>query len=389
MFPALIVSVWHQTKHILFNWVLLIYGLRIIWLASTNPDWALHPSNDSFLLTVGIGIWMFVVLQVSKSINSKLLFITIVLIGIIQVGVGVYQLLVYQSDPFNPIKTAFIGTIGTPNGLGLLLVISLFCSFYLHTKLEKRTWVFFGCIILVLGILYTKSRGSLLVLISVIGILVLIKSNVLKSLGTRILIILGIVILIASVFFFLYSMDIESSSGRWILWKISWLMIEDLPWFGVGQGNFGIEFLNYQARFFDQSQYIESAHKASNVQQAHNEYLQAFASSGIFGGILFSLIWLISLYHFMREEWTNENLLSRNTVHLAIHLAIMLHCLIDSPLHVFPISLIGYTNMMFLPIKNQEFRLHKRVRNTVYVAALLIIIFFSYWSVTKYQGQRY
>ena len=188
--------------------------------------------------------------------------------------------------------------------------------------------------------------------------------------------------------FILYFMNEESSNGRWILWEITWTMIKENSWLGIGQGNYAIEFLNYQKEYFADINHQQFAYKASNIKQAHNEFLQSFASGGIIGGLFFMLLWLCPAFLMANYERKNSKL-SKNTVHLAIHLAITLHSLMDSPLHVFPILLLGYSNIILATSNSWVYKPKKKVFVIVYGSILLLSGFIGYHSINKYRGQYY
>jgi len=62
-------------------------------------------------------------------------------------------------------------------------------------------------------------------------------------------------------------------------WRTGWDMAKDNLWTGVGLGNFGAAYPNYQKL------------GAGDVQMAHNDYLQVLCETGIFGFLFFMGFW--------------------------------------------------------------------------------------------------
>lgn len=62
-------------------------------------------------------------------------------------------------------------------------------------------------------------------------------------------------------------------------WRTGWEMAKDNFWTGVGLGNFGAAYPNYQKL------------GAGDVQMAHNDYLQVLCETGVFGFLLFIGFW--------------------------------------------------------------------------------------------------
>ena len=57
-----------------------------------------------------------------------------------------------------------------------------------------------------------------------------------------------------------------------MIWEITGLMIQDKPLFGVGQGNYAVEYLNYQATYFEDSTHSENEIKAANIIQSRFKF---------------------------------------------------------------------------------------------------------------------
>jgi len=87
--------------------------------------------------------------------------------------------------------------------------------------------------------------------------------------------------------------DMQGSSlrARLLIWQLTIDMIKDRPLFGSGLGTFPLYYLNYQADFLQKNpNYFKFAGKAG---EAHNEYLQLGAETGIIGLLVFILIIVI------------------------------------------------------------------------------------------------
>src|SRR5665648_506546 len=87
--------------------------------------------------------------------------------------------------------------------------------------------------------------------------------------------------------------DMQGSSlrSRLLIWQSTINMIKDRPLFGLGLGTFPLYYLNYQADFLQKNpNYFKFSGKAG---EAHNEYLQLGAETGIIGLLVFMLIIVI------------------------------------------------------------------------------------------------
>lgn len=74
--------------------------------------------------------------------------------------------------------------------------------------------------------------------------------------------------------------SLASFKLRVTYWQVGLLMFKDNFWTGVGLGNFKVAYPRYQ--FLG----------AGDVEMTHNDYLQAFCETGVFGGALFSAFWI-------------------------------------------------------------------------------------------------
>jgi len=102
-------------------------------------------------------------------------------------------------------------------------------------------------------------------------------------------------------------------------WRTGFRMAAANFWSGVGLGNFGTAYPKYQPL------------GAAPVRAAHNDYLQAFCETGVFGGLLFCAFWayfaLWGALRVMRESDNMERLVLSG-IYLSV-LAFLIHCIVD------------------------------------------------------------
>ncbi|MDD5231057.1 MAG: O-antigen ligase family protein [Candidatus Marinimicrobia bacterium] len=192
---------------------------------------------------------------------------------------------------------------------------------------------------------------------------------------------------------FLYKLNPESSIGRFMEWRVSAPMIKDHPIKGVGHGRFAVEYLYYQSRYFENPVHNSLAYKAANVKQAHNEYLQAFCESGILGGLLFLSIWIFALWNLFYHLYQNRNHRRQYYGLAMILLTILIHALVDTPLHVLPISVVAYIALGLIPVKEsiiKKINVHSGLsRCMITIVLLLFLIFILGKSIYQYPGYNH
>lgn len=389
--PVLLLSaIWYQKKWIV-GLIPFLFLIRIIWLGLTNPEWVTHPGNDSFFLYLNLLLVLFAASQLKLIDYGHLFFGSLYFIGIVETIIGIWQLSIYVPNPTVPLKTAMVGTLGTSNGLGLLLVLSVISGSVLFKKASEK-WIHIsitaGLLFILLGIMLTESRGAVLALLVagfLIGFILFYNAeNSVTQVIKRYKIATGVtaLILLIGVVYGLYTIDRASSEGRLMIWHISWDMFQEQPVTGVGHGNYAVKYLDYQADFLSEAEHVHLQDKAANLKQAHNEFFQAFAEGGIIGGIFFLLIWLLPfiyglkyVLHANQKDWKFIGV-------IGIHAAILTHSLVDSPLHVFPVTLIGYINFMMIPMPEWQIKL------TSFWKKLLIIVLVIFTCLMAFRAKR-
>lgn len=92
---------------------------------------------------------------------------------------------------------------------------------------------------------------------------------------------------------------VDSTSGRLLIYKLSFELLKDSFPGGIGVGNYGAEIGTYQVEYFKRGDYTQKELLlADNVGHAYNDYLELFIELGLLGGFiilstLFFLTWLI------------------------------------------------------------------------------------------------
>ena len=147
---------------------------------------------------------------------------------------------------------------------------------------EKKIMLIFAIIIMIVALIFTKSRGgilSFLVSIIFLGIIFFLRGSLKKHLWT-----ISLIIIITLIFGFWigftpvfdrylnFSMKEELEEGRFSIWKSTYNIFKDYPILGTGFGSFVYVFPSYSLR----SNQLE-------VNHAHNDWLELLSDTGILG----------------------------------------------------------------------------------------------------------
>jgi len=332
-----------------------IDGLLLAWFIwqgmSTLMDTPWPQSGfklEGLLLLILFYLMMRTTLRNRTYINSIVQIIVVV--ATLQSCIGILQyfkLFPWTSAYFLGYESQVTGTVGGANVLAALLAMSLPAAYFLvgkSTKTEKVGWVV-ALILIVITLILTRSRGAWLATIVGIGIYKWsLISEFLRVLKPR-KIITSIFFLFAigamTLFLFLiYDLNPDSANGRLFIWAITWDMISDHLLRGVGQGNFGLNWLEYQGAYFENA--AESSYKlAVNLTSAHSQYLHVMAETGIVGlGFLLAIVlWIL----FSFKMWLSRSNRSqhRGPMVLFVSLATLsIHALVEDVFSSLPVQLL-------------------------------------------------
>lgn len=132
----------------------------------------------------------------------------------------------------------------------------------------------------------------------------------------------------------------EGMTNRIMLYKSAYNMIKDHPVRGIGIGNFRLRLPEYRGRLIRyQQRYFDSDNLDSQIDKnTHNEFLQVWVETGIFGFAAFMLL-LAALFKDWLAIYANLADYKRKVFTLGLFcgmLAFLVHCVISFPLHVIP-----------------------------------------------------
>ncbi|MCK9225637.1 MAG: O-antigen ligase family protein [Candidatus Muirbacterium halophilum] len=321
--------------------ILFIFSMAISFINSPN----LFMSMDRFLRVIIYYIVFWVAYENFKKFEniSNLLFLSILAGGMVSLyGIAQY----FGIDPFfsqgtvygNVGRLRIFSTFGNPNFLADYLVVPFPLAFmyFLEYKNKKRgiiSLISFTLIFLV--ILFTRTRGawvSVLTSTSVIFFFIfLYRRNIFKSILKYFLIALA-----ATIIFFVFMFSIPKTRTktmemvdttakrftssttvfqRLLMWRVTLDAFKEHPIIGNGLHSFKVFYSDYQGRFFEKYSketgnppYKNSLSPfAIDFRHTHNDYLQTLSEQGLFGLILFVLIFAIPFYSGIKLLKNNKN----------------------------------------------------------------------------------
>ncbi|MGC9363312.1 MAG: O-antigen ligase family protein [Fidelibacterota bacterium] len=360
-------------------------------------------SIDNILLSLYLLVYYLLikVIYVNQDQSVESVFKAISIAAVIEAVFGIIQ-------HFNPYflgasvnlgyETQVIASFGGANSLGCFLALSVPCILYLikrtSVRYQKGLWLF-GLVIICTALILTLSRGAWIALFAglsfyfspyLIQFCKSLRTNNKKLLWALYSI---VVLIIGFGFFIIYNQNLESSIGRIFLWKVSLLMFLDKPVLGIGYGNYSYLFPDYQAKFFDNPDNVIYIDKACNIKMAHSEFFHILAETGIIGILLFIILIVsigIVLFRLLRTV-KNEN---RNTIIRlmgTILVIILTHSIVDTVLHVLPISLVFYTCVAYLSSHNDH-QNHSLITIRLRPKLLFIFLFLILLGISGYNGYR-
>lgn len=257
------------------------------------PKWC-YTLSSLLLLLIYLSIKYLIVKQYKLIINLlDISRIVLLLCSTLSIW-GVLQYIEWLPS-FSAFKV--VGNYDNPAGFAATLSISFPLVWYLSNNTTKRAERIIAYIVIVamtVAVLLSASRAGIVTIAIWFGVLVYDKielPNYVKKTAS--------VLLTIALFVVVYSLKKDSADGRLLIWRCALDMISDSPFMGYGWGGFKANYMDYQARYFEQNPNSPYAMLADNVQSPFNEYLNILINWGVIGFLIISsgFVYLFYIHH--------------------------------------------------------------------------------------------
>ncbi len=313
-------------------WIWCVYALFTVSsiLVAQNSGEAIYQASIILLYSA----WLFAAMQIATKEILPLLLRTIAVIGCAVSFIALFQFFDLGFG-FIPGGSVPFATMTTKNLLSSFLFLTLPGTLYVAI-VEKKNWEMFGLVTITMSVfvlLITQTRAvwlgsSIAALVACVLFVFAKKRSNLWSKYRRNIRNSAIAVAACLIAIFVFNVaprtgqreksasekigtlanyaSDTSSQMRLTVWKESLTMFQDHPILGIGTGNWKIELPHYGLANFP-----------SNVQdgsiqwtEVHNDFLNTFCETGMFGGISFIAIFIFAAYsaiRFSRSKGNNSN----------------------------------------------------------------------------------
>jgi hypothetical protein len=234
-------------------------------------------------------------------------------------------------------ELSFQGTFSNSGLFSCYLVATLPAVWYFRARnvSHKLAWSFFyglNIALIVLVLTITKSRAAMLSLILLLGLLhIEVIKGLLGQFSDQIKkgILCTIALVLISMFAVLIFWKSASSTGRLLIWTISFKHALFKPFTGYGYGSFASLYPHWQGEYFGTNSKLSPYAKVADFSYVcFNEPLQLFTETGIIGLVAFSAF-LFSIYKILPIKIRSVEV----RAFTAIISAILVFSLFSYPLH--------------------------------------------------------
>lgn len=204
-------------------------------------------------------------------------------------------------------KMKIYSTLGNPNLAALVMLASIPSSAWRTLRGSTLSRANFAAVTLILiaGLWFTQARHAF-VAICVMGVTATfwlgawpIRRKLLAGLLIA-TVAVGILLLLTE----LPPSIVHSIKGRWFIWRTALQILWDHPLAGVGVGHFGLNHSVYQGELFASGQFDSFFDNASVISEAHNDFLNWGAMTGVLGLIGFTALCVVTLL----KGWQSQTL---------------------------------------------------------------------------------
>lgn len=382
---------------------LLSFGLSTF--VGTDPYhsfWDNHERMLGFLTIIHYVVYFFICGAVfRKWCDWKWVLQVFLLAGSIVMFIGILQTQ-YPEMLLNQGSERVASTLGNSiyvGGYGLFLA---FIAYLLAVK-EKNSIVrsleIVGCILGILGMFFSGSRGSILGLLAgvsagIIGYIITLKDKplirwVLVALAGAVLVVMSTLYIFRKTNFVANlpaigrtvntSLEDVKASPRWIAWTIAVESWKERPVFGWGPNNF---FYAFNAHYNPRS--LSFGYSETWFDNAHNIILNTLAVQGIFGLLTYLSIFGIGIYSLViarRRDGLDMHIAVIGSAFLVAHIVNNITVFENPTSYLYFMFWVAFINSMsakkdILPIMNDK-KIGFGLVSTVAVFSLLLIFIFN------------
>lgn len=313
-FSALIISIFYflsDIEYYYFSSLDAVISLFLILYITPRFSTSYNYEATYFLFIVLLA-YPIVRLGLTKTSIQHVLLKGVCCSAVLELLVSLIQGWNYsRSSDSNDLSLALKGTLDNSGLLSCYIVASsaIFLG-YIRAKAgssQKRLTTTGIFSIVVVLLIITKSRAALLAWL-ILGhvffrgsISTFSPSEILKP----VIIKFSLLFLGVASFVFLIYLKIDSLIGRLLIWKVTLSNVFEYLPFGIGYGNFAVEYNKWQAKYFSSSTYtLQEFLRADIIYTAFSEPLHIIVE----GGILSFACALMIIYFFYKSKYESPQI---------------------------------------------------------------------------------
>jgi O-antigen ligase len=296
-----------------------------------------------------------------KNITSVLCYIIPVLC-VAQALSGILQYLhILPSSSGFPIS----GSFDNPAGFAASLCAGF--PFLFYAVFAKKSWerrlAVIAILFIIFAVVLSGSRAGIISLFVVVLFITFYKLRL--SIKLKIILLsISFILAVAG----LYFLKKDSANGRLLIWRCSYEMIKDKPMQGFGYGGFKANYMNYQARYFEEHPDSKYVMLADNVDRPFNEYLLFLVNLGALGAIpVLLLLWVLQ-----KSYRANKHKTLLTDIAVWCLLSIAVFSLFSYPLTYPFVVLMGIVSLYIIVLDGWKIRLNNLAKFILIILVLLI-----------------
>jgi O-antigen ligase len=284
---------------------LLSYNKQVSFLGETFR-------RNGALTYTGFAIFFLVAAKFIRFENIKIGFNKLLIVGLITSAYAFVQLSGNDFVQWSDHGSSVITTLGNSNFAGasmaIFLVLIFGQVFIKSFNIYYRILASIVSTMLLFAIFPTNARQALIILS--FGLFLIIATKI-YELNKRIGLLVFLISGITSIFAVLGTLQVgplkdllykPSISIRGYYWRAGMDMFRDHPLFGVGVDNYGAFFKEYR-----DPQYALNYGYGITSSNAHNVFIQNFATGGLFVGALYILLQALIMYKGLKLIKNNQS----------------------------------------------------------------------------------